>query len=125
MKIQLETGFGQNVIRAYEPGKITVNQQVYTRSLVVTPVQIDDWAPETFAALNCAHFEAIAALGAEVVIIGTGARQRFPDAEVLAPLVRAGIGYEIMDTGAACRTYNILVNDGRRVAAALLMIEEE
>lgn len=125
MKIQLETGFGQNVIRAYEPGRVTVNQQVYTRSLIITPERVDDWPPETFAALASAHFEALAALEAEVVIIGTGARQRFPDAELLAPLVRAGIGYEVMDTGAACRTYNILMSDGRRVVAALLMIEEE
>lgn len=125
MKIQLETGSGQNVIRAYEPGRVTVSQQVYTRSLIITPGRVEDWPPETFAALTSAHFEALAALEAEVVIIGTGARQRFPDAELLAPLVRAGIGYEVMDTGAACRTYNILVSDGRRVAAALLMIEEE
>ena len=59
----------------------------------------------------------------EVVLLGTGARLRFPPAAVLAPLTRAGIGVEVMDTAAACRTYNILAGDGRRVVAALLMIE--
>jgi uncharacterized protein len=59
----------------------------------------------------------------ELLILGTGRRQRFPRAELLAPLAEAGIGWEVMDTGAACRTYNILMSEGRNVAAALLMIE--
>jgi len=57
----------------------------------------------------------------ELVILGTGRRQRFPRTELIAPLVRAGIGWEVMDTGAACRTFNVLVAEGRRVAAALLL----
>jgi len=125
MKIHLESGQGQNFIRAYAPGRVTINEGVYTRSLIVTPQQIiTDWPPLTPADLQAAHFDVIAALRPEVVILGTGARMLFPAPKIIRPLVEAGIGVEAMDTGAACRTYNILMSDGRRVAAALLMIEE-
>src|SRR6266566_1432252 len=124
MKIQLDTGIGRYLVRAYAPGKITVNETVYTSSLVLTPeALIADWTPRAFEELAAAHFDAIAAGKPEVVILGTGARLRFPLPACLAPLSRAGIGVEVMDTAAACRTYNILAADGRRVVAALLMIE--
>lgn len=124
MKIHLESGIGQMLIRAYAPGHITINEKVYTRSLIVTPQQvIADWPPLSFTDLLAAHFEAVAALRPEVVILGTGARLRFPAPSITRALVEAKIGLEVMDTGAACRTYNILMSDGRRVAAALLMIE--
>jgi uncharacterized protein len=125
MKIQIETLSGLNVIRAYAPGELTVNEEVYRGSLIVTPQRLESWAPQTFEELASAHFEPLVALGPEVVLIGTGRRLCFPPPDCLAPLIEAGIGYEIMDTGAACRTYNILVADGRRVVAALLMIEAE
>ena len=124
MKIQLETGAGSYLIRAYAPGEIKINDKVYASSLVLTPEEIfTDWAPRTFDDLAAGHFEAIAARKPEVVVLGTGARLRFPAPACLAPLSRAGIGVEVMDTAAACRTYNILAADGRRVVAALLMIE--
>jgi uncharacterized protein len=124
MHIQLETGGQSNLIRAYVAGQITVNQDSYTRSLVVLPGQIvADWPPQTFEDMTAAHLAALVPLRPELVILGTGLRQRFPRAELLAPLAEAGIGWEIMDTGAACRTYNILMGEGRNVAAALLMIE--
>lgn len=125
MKIQLEMGAGLNQIRAYAPGQVTINQTIYTRSLIVTPQRvIADWPPLTFAELDEAHFEVLAGLRPEVVILGTGARLRFPKPASLRALVEVNVGVEVMDTGAACRTYNILMGDGRRVAAALLMIEE-
>lgn len=125
MKIQIETAYGLNVVRAYAPGQVTVNQEIHRTSLIVTPQRVERWAPSGFDGLEGVHFARLLDFAPEVVIVGTGARLRFPPAEVLAPLIEAGIGYEIMDTGAACRTYNILANDGRRVVAALLMIEEE
>ena len=125
MKIHLESGIGQNLIRAYAAGSITINQEVYTSSLILTPQRvIADWPPVRFADLAATHFEALAVLKPEIVILGTGARLRFPAPSVTRALVEAKIGLEVMDTGAACRTYNILTSDGRRVAAALLMIEE-
>ena len=124
MHIQLETGGQANLIRTYAAGQIIVNQDSYTRSLVVLPGQIiADWPPQTFEELAVAHVAALVPLRPELVILGTGRRQRFPRAALLAPLMEAGIGWEIMDTGAACRTYNILMGEGRNVAAALLMIE--
>lgn len=124
MHIQLETGGKANLIRTYAPGHIDVNQETYTRSLIVLPGQvIPDWPPQLFSDLTVAHIEALAALSPEIVVLGTGQRQQFPRAEILAPLIKAGIGWEIMDSGAACRTYNILMSEGRNVAAALLMIE--
>jgi uncharacterized protein len=125
MKIHLESGLGQNLIRAYSPGRITINEEVYTASLIVTPRQVvAKWPPVSFADLLAGHFEMIVPLRPEVVILGTGSRLRFPAPSLTRSLVEAGIGIEVMDTGAACRTYNFLMSDGRQVAAALLMIEE-
>ena len=123
MKIHLESGAGQNLIRAYAPASITINNMAYTRSLIVTPAQVTDWPPASFTELLAAHFEMIAVMQPEVVILGTGAILQFPPPKLTRALVEAKIGLEVMDTGAACRTYNILMSDGRRVAAALLMIE--
>jgi len=124
MHIQLETGGQANLIRIYTAGQITVNQDSYTRSLIVLPRQIiADWPPQAFEELAEAHLETLVALSPELLILGTGRQQRFPRTELLAPLAAAGIGWEVMDTGAACRTYNILMGEGRNVAAALLMIE--
>lgn len=121
MKIQLETAAG-NIIRSYAFGRITVNQDIYTASLIITPERIvADWRPEHFADLIASDFERIRDLQPEVVLLGTGARLLFPAPELIRPLVTAQIGFEVMDTGAACRTYNVLMGEGRRVAAALLM----
>ncbi len=126
MKLHLETGAGRNIVRGYLPGRITVNQASYRASLVVLPDGlIPDWPPQAFAELRPEHFEQILSLDPEVVVLGTGRRLRLPAPELLLPLTAAGIGLEAMDTGAACRTYNILMGEGRRVAAALLMIEPE
>jgi len=125
MRIQLETGGNTNVIRAYGTGQVVVNQDAYHTSVIVLPNRvIPDWLPQRFQQLALSHLEMLAGLEAEVMLLGTGRQLRFPHAELLAPLAAAGIGWEIMDTGAACRTYNILMGEGRKVAAALLMIEE-
>ena len=84
---------------------------------------IADWPPQTFSDLAAEHFEQIRQLAPEVVVLGTGSRLQFPRLADTRALIQANIGLEVMDTGAACRTYNILMQDGRRVVAALLMIE--
>ena len=125
MRIQLETGGKANLIRTYGTGQVIINQDTYNSSLIVLPDRIiPDWPPQRFQELASAHLEMLAGLDSEVILLGTGRQLRFPRAELLAPLAAAGIGWEIMDTGAACRTYNILMGEGRKVAAALLMIEE-
>jgi uncharacterized protein len=125
MKFTLETGSGQNLINAYREGQVTINQRVFTRSVIVTPDRVIEWMPRRFDELAAEHFDAIAELQPEVVVLGTGARLRWPAPEHLRSLIAARIGIDPMDTGAACRTYNILMSEGRRVAAALLMIESQ
>lgn len=123
MKISQDTGSAHYRIRGYAPGQVTVNDQRITRSVILLAERlIEDWPPQTFPALTVAHFTRLATLDAEIILIGTGAALRFPAPTLLMPLYNAGIGVEVMDTGAACRTYNVLVAEGRAVAAALLMI---
>ena len=126
MKFQLDSAeAGVNVIHAYAPGQVTINRQVYRGSLVITRDRIiADCLPERFDELTARHFEALRALVPELVIFGSGLRLRFPAPALTQPLVNAQVGLEVMDTGAACRTYNILVGEGRRVVAALFMIED-
>jgi uncharacterized protein len=126
MKIHLESGAGQYFIRGYAAGEVAVNETVYTDSIIVTPQRvITGWPPRVYQDLAAEHFDAIARLQPEIVLLGTGRRLRFPSPALLTALMRERIGYEVMDTGAACRTYNILTAEGRRVAAALLMIKAD
>ena len=79
------------------------------------------FAPQGFDALAEADFERLLETSPEIVLLGTGATQRFPHPRLTAPLHRARVGLEVMDTRAACRTYNILVAEGRNVTAALIV----
>ena len=122
MKLQPDRADGVNLVRAYEPGRILVNADAYTQSVIVPPTgAVLTWACVRHEDLTLADFEHLASLAPEVVIFGSGARLRFPPPALLRPLMAARIGIETMDTGAACRTYNILVGEGRRVTAALLL----
>lgn len=122
MKLHASVTAGLMTITAYDAGFIAVNGRPLTRSFLLTPRRlIEDWSPAGFEALTEGDFSAIAAVGSPIVLLGTGARQRFPAARLLRPLAERGVGIEIMDTHAACRTYNILMSEGRDVAAALLV----
>jgi uncharacterized protein len=113
----------QNSIRAYDRGRIVVNEHIIDRHVVVTAERlIPDWAP-SFEDLQPGHLEALRELEPEILLLGTGARLRFPAPACMAVFLQQGIGVEVMDTAAACRTYNILLGEGRRVVAALFMIE--
>jgi len=107
------TGYGEHYVM--------VNGRRYESSLVVLPGQVLDWKVTSFDALTMEDFSILQGLGVEIVLLGTGARQRFPHPRLTAALARAGIGVEVMDVQAACRTYNILVAEERKVAAALLI----
>jgi uncharacterized protein len=111
------------VFTRYGEGYVMVNDQRFERSLVVMPERLwTDWPATSFEALEAAHLEALVPLDREVILLGTGAKLRFPPPAVMRPL--AGRGLEVMDVPAACRTYNILVAEGRKVAAALLLGQE-
>jgi uncharacterized protein len=99
-------------------------RKTFYRSIVVMPDRlITDWPPQCWEDLAATHFEQLAAdESVEIVLFGSGARLRHPEPHLTAGLIDRGIGVEVMDTGSACRTYNFLMADRRRVAAALLMI---
>lgn len=126
MKLHPDRIDGVNVIAGYTATSITVNGQPWRESLLL-PARgaVASWSCERFADLASSHFEAIAALEPELVIFGSGARLRFAKPELLRPLIEQRIGVETMDTAAACRTYNILVAEGRNVVAALLLHSAE
>lgn len=122
MKMALDNVDAINVVRRYEPGRVTIRDRSYSRSLVVLADSLlAEWEPTTVATLHHRQFEAISERNIEVLILGTGERQVFPDPGVFAPLMDLGIGFEVMDNAAACRTYNILLAEQRRVALALLI----
>ena len=122
MKLQLENPAGTNLIRSYAPGQLRIGDRVHVTSLIVTAgALIAPWRPTTAQDLAAADLEPLLGLAPEVVLLGTGIRQQFPDPQVLRILFEQRIGVEVMDTSAACRTYNVLVTEGRSVAAALIV----
>jgi uncharacterized protein len=122
VKLQLAENTGQNAFTGYGPGYVAINEQRYEQSLVVLPDRlITDWPATGFDSLVAAHLEPLAELGLQIVLLGTGPRIRFPRPELLRPLIEARIGVEVMDVPAACRTYNILLAEDRKVGAALLL----
>lgn len=124
MKMHLQGTAGLQVIRSHGPGEVTVNSDTFRETFLLTPSAIvpGSW-PATLAELSAPHLEIIAGLDPEIVLLGTGSKLRHPPATIFAPLIAAGIGYEVMDTGAACRTYNILLGEGRQVCVLFLLTE--
>ncbi len=121
MKLHLANAEGNNLITGYGSGWVQIGERRYENSLIVLPQQlITDWPVAGFDALTSENFAAIAALKPEIVLLGTGTTHRFAHPRLWQALADIGLGLECMDTGAACRTYNILMAEGRNVAAALL-----
>jgi uncharacterized protein len=120
MKFNLDLGDSTYQIQRVDKHSVTINEKVYTDSIIVMPEYLSDWAVESFEMLEESHFQTLSALRPEVVLLGTGQNIRFPAPALLASLTNEGIGVEVMDTQAACRTYMILMAEGRAVAAALL-----
>ena len=121
MKFHLQTP-AANVVTGTGPGWIRVGATEYRANLVLLPdAVVEGWAPEGYAALPGHDFAALLAHAPEMVLLGTGARQQFPHPRLLQALTAARVGVEVMDTRAACRTFNILVAEDRRVAAALIV----
>jgi uncharacterized protein len=122
MKFTLQEPSSGNLVRACTADGIVVREHVIRSSVILTAAEIVfDWPPARIEELTPQHLQAVLQLKPDVILLGTGARQVFPDAIVLAESLRAGVGLEVMDTRAACRTYNVLVQEGRSVAAALIV----
>lgn len=125
MKLHAQRATNANSVTGYGPGYIEINGARHAGHLIVAADWLQPWSVAGFDALQPQDFEAVLRLEPEVVLLGTGPRHRFVDARLAAHLARSGIALESMDTQAACRTYNILLSDGRRVAGALLQEETQ
>jgi len=120
VKLHASRPSGVNTITGYGEGYVMVNGERRSSSVVVMPDRIEEWPAKGFDKLSAEDFAFLKSLKAEIVLLGTGPRQRFPHPRFTAELAKAGIGLEVMDLQAACRTYSILVAEERKVAAALL-----
>jgi uncharacterized protein len=125
MKIELDNSLTHTYrINSYERGSIVIGDERFVSSLIITPsIVINNWSPQTFTDIATHHLEQIIEMKPELILLGTGSKQHFPETDLLSSIAKLNIGFEVMDTGAACRSYNILLQEGRNVAAALLMIE--
>ena len=122
MKLHQSDTQKYQTITGYDQTGVEINAQRYNYSLVVLPeMPPRAWNAPTFESLNVEHFDLIGADDPDVVILGTGARQRFIHPRLTAALTLRRIGVECMDSQAACRTYNILMGEGRKVALALII----
>ncbi|OGT34917.1 MAG: hypothetical protein A3F11_06065 [Gammaproteobacteria bacterium RIFCSPHIGHO2_12_FULL_37_14] len=109
-------------IRSFKPGAIQINDRIFTHSLIITPRSlIEQWSPQTITELSAQTLSPILALKPDIVLIGTGSTLIFPAVEIYGEFINAHIGVEIMDTAAACRTYNALSSENRNVVAALIV----
>lgn len=121
MKFHLSANPGQNVFTAHGEGYVQVNEQRYQQAIIVTPEQVlTNWSARSFASLTEADFSHFLTLKPEVVILGSGSRHRFAHPQLYRALSAAGIAVECMSTPAACRTYNILTAENRKVVAGIL-----
>lgn len=124
MKLYQDNNANTNVVTGYGDDHVMISKVRHEGNVLVSARQVvSDWAPGAagdLGGLQAEHLAAAGALGAEILIVGTGRRQRFPPPQLLRPLIEARIGFEFMDFAAACRTYNILVGEGRAVVLGLL-----
>lgn len=123
MKLHLNTDAGQLLFTGYGEDHVLINGHRHDASLLLTArgIEIAPWAGLGFDALTAAHFEWVAQRELDILVLGTGTRLRFPHPSLTRALMDARIGLEVMDIGALCRTYNILVTEGRSVGAAVLI----
>jgi uncharacterized protein len=121
MKFTQQHPAGINVIRRYGPDFVTVGEREIRSSCIVSVTAIHDWLPRNVDELTVEHLAPLFALDPEVVVLATGVRQRFPRAALRAEFSTRKIGLEVMEIGAACRTYNVLVGEERRALAAILL----
>lgn len=121
MKITATQRANTNFIRGYEAGAIRIGEQNIRHNCLITVDSVSNWNVNSVEELSVADMQPLIALKPEIVVLGTGMRQRFPPAEVRATMLAQRIGFEVMDLGAACRTFNVLLSEDRRVVAALIL----
>lgn len=121
MKLTMDARRAANHVRAYTADGFHIGPREFTGSVIVSATTlVENWRPRSMDELTVADLEPALALSPEILLIGGGARQPLPDPGLLAGLYRSRVGFEIMTTGAACRTYNLMLAEGRAVVAALM-----
>ena len=120
MKLQASSPSALNTFSGYGEGFVLINGQRHAGSMIVMPERMQPWDVAGFDALKEADFQVFLELKLEILLLGTGPKQRFPHPRLTRALAQRRIGVEVLDLQAACRTYNILMAEERIVAAALL-----
>ncbi len=126
VKFTLHTEQRDSLIRAYEPGELSLFSQSVEHNVIVVAnpgerARVSEWAVRDCAQISLESLAAALAQQPDILVIGTGERQQFPPLQLYGQLAELGVGLEVMDTSAACRTFNVLVLEDRKVAAALLL----
>lgn len=122
MKFAEEHNEARYKITGYETDGVGINGKLFTQSLILSPMEfVQNWEPPKYSALDAKHLEAIYELKPDVILLGTGKIQTFPENEIMRRLVEKNIGFEIMSTQAVCRTFNILMSEGRNVVAGIFI----
>jgi len=125
MQINLERPDYSHILYQANGQHARVNEQLLTRSFVLAPDQLmENWPPSNVAELTIAHIQTLLQLNPALVILGTGEKQTFPPASIMAACLSRGIGIEIMNNAAAARTFNILAGENRRVVAGFMLCEK-
>lgn len=121
MKFTADSAQG-NVIRSYQPGELRIRDNIIRSHVILSRDRIiADWSPAPLDSLSAADFAPALELAPEIILLGTGRTQKFPPIGILTELMQSGIAIEVMETSAACRTFNILIGESRSVVAALLV----
>lgn len=120
MKISLDNGSGNYRITAYSPGRITINEEIVESAIILSATGFRLWQVESIETLTESLMMAALEEQPDILLLGTGLIQQFPSPAIMKPVAAAGTGLEVMDTAAACRTYNVLMSEDRHVVAALL-----
>jgi len=122
MKFAEDDNHSKYKITGYESDGVEINGIMHKQSFILSPMElVNDWKPQELSSLTVEHFDEFYTMKPEVIILGTGIKQIFPDREILKYLVQNRIGYEIMDTQAACRTFNIIMAEGRNVVSGMFI----
>ena len=122
MKFAEDHNSARYKISGYDDKGVRVNNRLFDTSFVLSPMElIEDWSPATYADFNASHLDALYTLKPDVVLLGTGKVQVFPPPDILKRLAKEHIGFEIMNTQAACRTFNVLMSEDRKVVAGIFI----
>ena len=119
MNVTIDANQGKNAISSYDVGYFVINEHKIDANIIVSDNQLSTWPDEIDPFDPAALIKALKAMQTEIVIFGTGKRSKQLPPDIMRKLMVQEIGFEVMDTGAACRTYNLLLGDSRRVTAVL------